>query len=252
MKQLESYEFNINYAQQCIDANKHNHVTTTYYLLLKKYSQCGGKSPADINCETFDHNLITPNTISSKQEKSKKTLFYFPNFYFTNDKIAKKKAYFNNNLEQSCEKSQNSKNKFDNILEIISNEMVEKNLNFKKKMVKTEKENSTVQLIVENNVENPKHTRYKSLISKIPKENNADINRYKIPQTHKYSQNNKSVDLEKNSDLISSKFISNNLKTPPDPKIQSKALYGYFFPNNYQNNQSTNNNINNSGYYLKT
>lgn len=70
MKQLESYEFNINYAQQCIDANKHNHVTTTYYLLLKKYSQHGRKSPADLNCIDFDHSLITPHSIASKQEKS--------------------------------------------------------------------------------------------------------------------------------------------------------------------------------------
>jgi len=73
---LETHEFNKNYAQQCIDANKHNHVTTTYYLLLKKYSQNGGKSPADINCENFDHNLITPNSYCSKEEKSSILLIF--------------------------------------------------------------------------------------------------------------------------------------------------------------------------------
>ena len=36
MDLLSEYGFEKYYAEKCIDANKHNHVTTTYYLLLKK------------------------------------------------------------------------------------------------------------------------------------------------------------------------------------------------------------------------
>lgn len=32
--QLGSYGFNAEYARKCIEMNKHNHVTSTYYLLL--------------------------------------------------------------------------------------------------------------------------------------------------------------------------------------------------------------------------
>ena len=31
-----------------------------YYLLLKKYNQSGGKSPADINSSAFDKSLLIP------------------------------------------------------------------------------------------------------------------------------------------------------------------------------------------------
>ena len=33
---LIDYNFKKEYAIKCINANKHNHVTTSYYLLLKK------------------------------------------------------------------------------------------------------------------------------------------------------------------------------------------------------------------------
>jgi 5'-AMP-activated protein kinase catalytic alpha subunit len=37
-------ELDSEYAAKCIDANKHNHLSTTYYLLLKKILKDGGKS----------------------------------------------------------------------------------------------------------------------------------------------------------------------------------------------------------------
>ena len=85
MKQLEGYgksnpSININlntgftfdYASKCIDANKHNHVTTTYYLLLRKYIANGGKSIADISSEHFESSLIVPN---KREKKSKNSIF---------------------------------------------------------------------------------------------------------------------------------------------------------------------------------
>ncbi|CAD8123572.1 unnamed protein product [Paramecium sonneborni] len=47
------------YAEKCIEANRHNHVTTTYYLLLKKYLLAGNKSIADINSEQFEAQRIS-------------------------------------------------------------------------------------------------------------------------------------------------------------------------------------------------
>lgn len=46
-KLLNYGDFDLNYAQKCIEANKHNHITTLYNLLLKKHLLEGGKSIAD-------------------------------------------------------------------------------------------------------------------------------------------------------------------------------------------------------------
>ena len=41
LKILEEKGFQKEYAIRCLDANKHNHVTTCYYLLLKKHEKEG-------------------------------------------------------------------------------------------------------------------------------------------------------------------------------------------------------------------
>ena len=47
LKQLDAYKTQIDYVRQCIEANKHNSVTTGYYLLLKKHLSNGGSFLAD-------------------------------------------------------------------------------------------------------------------------------------------------------------------------------------------------------------
>jgi 5'-AMP-activated protein kinase catalytic alpha subunit len=42
LNSLKNYDINIEYARKCIQANKHNHITATYYLLLKKHYKNGG------------------------------------------------------------------------------------------------------------------------------------------------------------------------------------------------------------------
>ncbi|KRX02511.1 Protein kinase-like domain [Pseudocohnilembus persalinus] len=66
LKELQKYEINLDYAQKCIDANKHNNVTTTYHLLLRKHLMEGGKSEADLNSPNFDITLLEPKPRPSK------------------------------------------------------------------------------------------------------------------------------------------------------------------------------------------
>ena len=42
------------YAKKCIQVNKHNQVTSTYYLLLKELIKKGEKSPADVRSADYD------------------------------------------------------------------------------------------------------------------------------------------------------------------------------------------------------
>jgi len=60
LQKLESFNFSTNYAKKCIEANKHNHVTTSYYLLLQEYLRNGGISDADMSSPHFVASLINP------------------------------------------------------------------------------------------------------------------------------------------------------------------------------------------------
>ncbi len=42
LKQIEEFGFNAGLTRKCLDANKHTHETTTYYLLLKKKARREG------------------------------------------------------------------------------------------------------------------------------------------------------------------------------------------------------------------
>jgi 5'-AMP-activated protein kinase catalytic alpha subunit len=69
LKQMEKYGFSIEYTQKCIEANKHNSATTTYYLLLQKFIREGGKSTADLSSTQFE-----PITIGRKLKNMREAL----------------------------------------------------------------------------------------------------------------------------------------------------------------------------------
>lgn len=58
LKQLESHNIDIDYARKCIEANKKNQITSTYYLLLKKFIKQGGESVADARKPSYDPKVF--------------------------------------------------------------------------------------------------------------------------------------------------------------------------------------------------
>lgn len=52
--------FDLSFTRKCIEANRHNDATTTYYLLLKKFVRDGGISKAYLGSKYFDSSLIEP------------------------------------------------------------------------------------------------------------------------------------------------------------------------------------------------
>ena len=58
LKQLNKYDIDLDYTKKCLEANKHNNYTTSYYLLLKKYIQNGGSSIADYTIKSQDSKNI--------------------------------------------------------------------------------------------------------------------------------------------------------------------------------------------------
>lgn len=56
MDKLVSLNFKREYTIKCINANKHNHATTSYYLLLKKAEYAGEVSEKDF--QFFDEKKV--------------------------------------------------------------------------------------------------------------------------------------------------------------------------------------------------
>ena len=70
MNKLEEYGFAKEESRQNILANKHDHITTTYYLLLKKMIREGKESVADLVSKEF-HEFIN-NTMNLLEYANKK------------------------------------------------------------------------------------------------------------------------------------------------------------------------------------
>jgi 5'-AMP-activated protein kinase catalytic alpha subunit len=58
LKVLNDYSIDIEYAKKCLEANKHNSITATYYLLLKKHLKQGGDSIADPRSPKYNPNYF--------------------------------------------------------------------------------------------------------------------------------------------------------------------------------------------------
>jgi len=75
LQKLEELNFEAGYAKKCIEANKHNHITTSYYLLLQDHLRNGGSSDADMASPDFVSTTIqrtqSEEGSSSSQPKRK-------------------------------------------------------------------------------------------------------------------------------------------------------------------------------------
>lgn len=83
LKQLQTFGIPPDYAEKCIENNRHNHVTTAYYLLLKKHLANGGKSNAgnhvaslDISAETFEpSSFVYRKQVTTYSQDTERKLF---------------------------------------------------------------------------------------------------------------------------------------------------------------------------------
>ena len=68
------YTIDKQYAKKCIQANKHNHISATYYLLLKDHLKKGEKSIADVRSPEYNPQLFVNTAKSIRREKLKEKL----------------------------------------------------------------------------------------------------------------------------------------------------------------------------------
>ena len=58
LNSIASFDIDVNYARKCLEANKHNHISATYHLLLKKHIFNGGESIADVASPKYDPRVF--------------------------------------------------------------------------------------------------------------------------------------------------------------------------------------------------
>lgn len=54
LEHLTSFGFNVDYTKKCLEQNKHNHFTTSYYLILKKFVENNGHLELEIDEEQIE------------------------------------------------------------------------------------------------------------------------------------------------------------------------------------------------------
>ena len=58
LNSLEDVGLDVEKTQSSLEANRHNNLTTTYYLALKKYIKEGGETNCDLASKDFDKSLL--------------------------------------------------------------------------------------------------------------------------------------------------------------------------------------------------
>lgn len=54
-----------------LEANRHNSLTTTYYLIFKKYLKNGNKSEYDLGSDNFDPKILSPSYSNPKKSTTR-------------------------------------------------------------------------------------------------------------------------------------------------------------------------------------
>jgi 5'-AMP-activated protein kinase, catalytic alpha subunit len=55
---MKNLNLDPDYVSKCLEANRHNNATTSYYLSLKKFISEGGQTSCDLSSKSFDKSLL--------------------------------------------------------------------------------------------------------------------------------------------------------------------------------------------------
>lgn len=71
LNSLSEMGLDVEKTQSCLEANRHNNLTTAYYLAFKKYLRAGGESPCDLASKEFDKSLLEPAGTNNRRDGTK-------------------------------------------------------------------------------------------------------------------------------------------------------------------------------------
>ena len=233
IEKMEEMNYKKDEVKKCILSNRHNHITTTYYLLLKQKIKKGLESVSDIKSKSFKKYINDPcNLLSSydndldkiindrvyNNKEEKETQNNILTEKLAMDIINKYRAENNKKLNQistcdSVEKESNPQTEnFNNSL-FTDNSKKSNKKDSKKNNEKKNIKNNLNNTINEKNMKNPKTQKLKQMKEIEKKKNNESLIERKINQ---YLNNNNSKKF--NNSNLNNKEEKTQKKTKSDKK----------------------------------
>ena len=233
IEKMEEMNYKKDEVKKCILSNRHNHITTTYYLLLKQKIKKGLESVSDIKSKSFKKYINDPcNLLSSydndldkiindrvyNNKEEKETQNNILTEKLAMNIINKYRAENNKKLNQistcdSVEKESNHQTEnFSNSL-FTDNSKKSNKKDSKKNSVKKNIKNKLNNTINEKNMKNPKTQKLKQMKELVKKKNNESLTERKI---NKYSNSNNSK--KNNNSNLNNKEEKTQKKTNSDKK----------------------------------
>ena len=233
IEKMEEMNYKKDEVKKCILSNRHNHITTTYYLLLKQKIKKGLESVSDIKSKSFKKYINDPcNVLSSydndldkiindrvyNNKEEKETQNNILTEKLAMNIINKYRAENNKKLNQistcdSVEKESNHQTEnFSNSL-FTDNSTKSNKKDSKKNSVKKNIKNKLNNTINEKNMKNPKTQKLKQMKELVKKKNNESLTERKI---NKYSNSNNSK--KNNNSNLNNKEEKTQKKTNSDKK----------------------------------
>jgi len=123
IKKMEEYDFKSQEIRTDILSNRHNHKTTTYYLLLKNKIKKGLKSVADLNSEEFLKYIQEPSNFLTRYNNDINLVIR--DRAYSLKEIKKKESNYSNEIEKNMEVNKDS---LDNVIKTNLN-LENENLN---------------------------------------------------------------------------------------------------------------------------
>ena len=217
------YKFNEDIVRANLISNKHNHTTTTYYLLLTKKIREGKKSVADLKSKEFLNYISNPVNLLSTYGNDLNMIIQIRNSLKNKDNINNNLF---NNYKTNCDINMTKKNKYDK-------QISEGKILYGKEKEKSEEENKA----------KDKKNDDKIIIEVNGDNNNIYKNEEKFKKFNTKNESTKET-LNYNNDSLSNNLNNDNKNT----LFLNKKIYENSLFQTKKESKKKNNNIKESNY----
>ena len=217
------YKFNEDIVRANLISNKHNHTTTTYYLLLNKKIREGKKSVADLKSKEFLNYISNPVNLLSTYGNDLNMIIQIRNSLKNKDNINNNLF---NNYKTNCDINMTKKNKYDK-------QISEGKILYGKEKEKSEEENKA----------KDKKNDDKIIIEVNGDNNNIYKNEEKFKKFNTKNESTKET-LNYNNDSLSNNLNNDNKNT----LFLNKKIYENSLFQTKKESKKKNNNIKESNY----
>ena len=199
-KMENEYEYNSKEIRLNLLRNKHNHITTTYYLILKKKIKKGISSVCDMSSSEFYNYIHNPKNLlisyngdwnkilkeRGLKKKVEKSLTYKSNSSQSNSIKNDNKVEINNDIINNSKENKNNNNNFDENNILLNNKseefLIEKNEN------KNEENEIKAKFAFEN-----KNNGFKEKIDEMYKQKNQNNSKLNLEENNMITNDNENT-----------------------------------------------------------